>query len=282
MELVVFDLDGTLFNSKQTLSAYTLKTLELLAEKGIAYTVATGRTLHAAAPFFQGHEFILPQIYKNGALIWDPAKSEYSHGNFLSKIEVDTVIDAFKAVQAEGTPITPFIMSVDALNHQKIYYGEIDNVYSEKTLDSMKDRPNSSVHPISEILYTGITNISSTGIKEPTEAVIDILKSVDSLATFYGADMYNESHYWMDIHHVEATKGGAIEILKKDMGFKKVICFGDSDNDISMFQMADERYAPENAHPDIINMATEVIGHHDQDGIAKFLRQRFNLTDNEA
>lgn len=277
MELVVFDLDGTLFNSKQTLSAYTLKTLELLADKGIAYTVATGRTLHAAAPFFQGHDFPLPQIYKNGALIWDPVKSEYSHGNFLSKQEVDSVIDAFTAVQAEGTPITPFVMSVDPMNHQKIYYGEINNVHSEKTLEIMKKRPNSSTHPLAEIEYSGITNISSTGLKDPTESVIKKLFSADSLATFYGPDMYKEMHYWMDIHHIDATKGGAIELLKKDMGFKKVICFGDSDNDISMFKMADECYAPENAHPDILALATEVIGHHDQDGIAKFLRQRFKL-----
>ena len=279
MELVVFDLDGTLFNSKQTLSVYTLETLELLAQKGIAYTVATGRTLHAAAPFFQGHNFPLPQIYKNGALIWDPVSSVYSHGNFLSELEVNTVLDAFKSVQAEGTPITPFIMSVDPLNHQKIYYGEINDIYAEKTLEIMKQRPNSSMYPLEEIEYSGITNISSTGIKQTTESVISKLSLVDSLATFYGPDMYKELHYWMDIHHIDASKGGAIEILKKDMGFKKIICFGDSDNDISMFQMADECYAPENAHPDILNMATEIIGHHDQDGIAKFLRQRFNLGD---
>ncbi len=49
MELIVFDLDGTLLNEKSAISDYTSETLKLLAEHEIAYTVATGRTLFARA-----------------------------------------------------------------------------------------------------------------------------------------------------------------------------------------------------------------------------------------
>ncbi len=48
MELIVFDLDGTLLNQESAISDYTSETLRLLAEHEIAYTVATGRTLHSA------------------------------------------------------------------------------------------------------------------------------------------------------------------------------------------------------------------------------------------
>jgi hypothetical protein len=44
-----------------------------------------------------------------------------------------------------------------------------------------------------------------------------------------------------------------------------------------MFAQADESYAPENARDEIKSAATAVIGHHDADGIARFLRQRFQL-----
>ena len=57
----------------------------------------------------------------------------------------------------------------------------------------------------------------------------------------------------------------------------RVICFGDSDNDLSMFEVADESYAPANANDDIKLAATAVIGHHDDEGIARFLRERFSL-----
>lgn len=272
MELIVFDLDGTLFNSEQKLSLYTLETLELLAKKNIAYTVATGRTLHAAVPSFQGHHFPLPQVYKNGVLIWDPVKSVYSHGNFLTHSEVEDVLNLF-----DESGLTPFIMSVTPENHQNIYYGDIVDEYGEKLLNKMESRPNSSVFPAANVEFSGVTNISTIGLKAPTEAIIKKLSVEKNLAVFYGPDMYKADHYWMDIHHIDSSKGGAITLLKEEHGFERVICFGDSDNDISMFLMADECYAPENADQEIKDLATEVIGHHDQDGIAKFLRKRFEL-----
>ena len=82
---------------------------------------------------------------------------------------------------------------------------------------------------------------------------------------------------WIDIHHRSGSKGGAVELLKEELGLKQVICFGDSDNDLSMFALADEAYAPENAKAEVKAAATAVIGHHDADGIARFLRERFGL-----
>ncbi|MGB5200185.1 MAG: HAD hydrolase family protein, partial [Sedimenticolaceae bacterium] len=83
--------------------------------------------------------------------------------------------------------------------------------------------------------------------------------------------------HWLDVHHSDASKGGAVCLLKQQLGLERIICFGDSDNDLSMFQAADECYAPANANTAIKSAATAVIGHHDEDGIARFLRQRFSL-----
>ena len=51
MELIVFDLDGTLLNEHGRISQGTGDTLAALAERGIAYTVATGRSLTSFAYF---------------------------------------------------------------------------------------------------------------------------------------------------------------------------------------------------------------------------------------
>jgi HAD superfamily hydrolase (TIGR01484 family) len=85
LELIVFDLDGTLLDGKSRISPYTRDTLRMLAERGIAYTVATGRTLHASRDILKGHDFRLPQIYKNGVMIWNPHAADYSHTNFLTQ-----------------------------------------------------------------------------------------------------------------------------------------------------------------------------------------------------
>ena len=68
-----------------------------------------------------------------------------------------------------------------------------------------------------------------------------------------------------------------MQLLKELLGLERIIVFGDSDNDLSMFEAADESYAPENANDAIKSAATAVIGHHDDEGIARFLRERFEL-----
>ena len=65
--------------------------------------------------------------------------------------------------------------------------------------------------------------------------------------------------------------------MKELLGVERVVCFGDSANDLSMFETADESYAPANASDMIKAAATAVIGHHDDEGVARFLRERFAL-----
>ena len=69
MDLIFFDLDGTLLNDASEISLFTKETLVLLSEKNIAYTIATGRTMLSAQRILDGHEFELPQIYNNGVTI---------------------------------------------------------------------------------------------------------------------------------------------------------------------------------------------------------------------
>ena len=58
MTLVVFDLDGTLLNKQSEISGYTADTLAMMRSRSIPYTVATGRTLQAAAAPLRDHHFV--------------------------------------------------------------------------------------------------------------------------------------------------------------------------------------------------------------------------------
>ncbi|MEL0163138.1 MAG: HAD hydrolase family protein, partial [Halieaceae bacterium] len=58
MTLVVFDLDGTLLNRQSRISDFTAETLAMMRARNIRYTVATGRTLQAAAGPLENHQFV--------------------------------------------------------------------------------------------------------------------------------------------------------------------------------------------------------------------------------
>ena len=94
MELIVFDLDGTLLNKASEISPYTRETLRRLSQRGIAYTVATGRALHGAIDILEGHGFDLPQIFKNGVMTWDPVEASYCNRYLLTLDEIAHVATA--------------------------------------------------------------------------------------------------------------------------------------------------------------------------------------------
>ena len=132
--------------------------------------------------------------------------------------------------------------------------------------------------PLQELpAEAGISNISALGSQTAIDSVVQLVDEEDHLIAYAGNALEGEDLCWIDVHHSASSKGNAISTLKHELGYSKVICFGDSDNDLSMFAMADESYAPSNAKDAVKAAATAVIGHHDEDGISRFLRDRFSL-----
>ncbi|MFT6389060.1 MAG: Cof subfamily protein (haloacid dehalogenase superfamily) [Cellvibrionaceae bacterium] len=273
MELIVFDLDGTLLNNASQISPFTKETLSLLTKKNIAYTLATGRTLHSAQNIIEGHGFHLPHIYSNGVITWDPKTNALSLDKLLTVAEAIYIMDA---TLSQG--ITPFITSIDKNNNHFIYHPEVAHEAEECLLNTFHIRPSANVLPI-ELMPSDaqITNISMLGKASDVDSVEKGLSRKSNLISYSGPALEGKGLKWMDIHHSDANKGDAVELLKQQLNASKIICFGDNDNDLSMFELADECYAPENANDTVKAAASSVIGHHHDDGVALYLRERFNL-----
>jgi Cof subfamily protein (haloacid dehalogenase superfamily) len=273
MQLICFDLDGTLLNNASEISPFTKATLNLLNKNNIAYTVATGRTMLSARGIVEGHEFNLPQIYNNGVTIWDPKNQQLTLENLLSEAETSTIIDV---ALAQG--ITPFVNTIDIHHQHFIFHAQTLHDVEKDLVHKYFSRTEAKLLPLQALPSDSqVTNISMIGLAEPITKMWRKLNSHQHLIAYSGPALEGDMYRWMDVHHCLANKGSAVTSLKKKIGASNVICFGDSDNDLSMFALADESYAPENAAPDIKQAASGVIGHNHKDGIAHFLRERFSL-----
>ena len=273
MELVVFDLDGTLLNGDSEVSPRTADTLRLLTERGIAYTVATGRMRQGSRQLLAAHGFVLPQIFKNGVMTWCPGKEDYLHVDLLTP---DEILHVMHAIDAQG--ITPFVFTLEPDGRQGVYHSRTRNAAEERLLSYFSGHAGVIVQPVSSLPGdAAITNISALGPAAQVAAVERLVEVEPRLVAFAGSAIEGDHLVWIDVHHGEASKGAAVTRLREQLGVTRVICFGDGDNDLSMFLIADECYAPDNAKPEIKAVATGVIGHHHEDGVAEFLRARFNL-----
>ena len=97
----------------------------------------------------------------------------------------------------------------------------------------------------------------------------------DRYQCLWFTDMYSGER-WFEILPPRATKANAIARLKELLGCDRVVCFGDAENDISMFGIADECYAMANAVDELKAIATDVIGSHEEDGVARFLLTHYH------
>lgn len=273
MELLVFDLDGTLLNGESEISAFTRDTLRMLAECDVAYTVATGRSLHASKAVLDGHNFRLPHAFKNGVMIWDPVANAFEHDNHLTLAQIERVIDAVLAVD-----VTPFIFTLEPGDQHGIYHPPLRNEAEERLVKLWFARDDVTIRPASQLPgESEITNISAMGPASAIDRVVEAVAEQTHLVAYSGFAFDDESRKWIDVHNSNASKGGAVELLRTRLGVRKVVCFGDNDNDLSMFEVADECYAPANATAQIRAAATDVIEANTDDGVARFLRTRFGL-----
>jgi Cof subfamily protein (haloacid dehalogenase superfamily) len=272
MDLIFFDLDGTLLNGASEISAFTKDTLSLLRENNIAYTVATGRTMLSAQRIMDGHIFDLPHIYNNGVIVWDPKMQQLTLENLLNNAEVSTVIDV---ALAQG--IAPFVNVIDKHLHF-LFHAETRHNVEKELVNKYFSSTKATLLPLEALPKDSqVTNISMIGATDVIHEMWRELNTHANLIAYAGPALEGDGFWWLDVHHCLANKGSAVTNLKNQLGASNVICFGDGDNDLSMFELADESYAPENAKIEIKKSANAVIGHNQKDGVAHFLRERFSL-----
>ena len=272
MDLIFFDLDGTLLNSESEISCFTKEILVKLSENKIAYSAATGRTMLTGTSILEGNGFKLPQVFSNGVTIWDPRTRNVSLEHLLSLSDVSIVTQT-----ASSLGVTPFVHAVDNINYF-IYHDYPRHDIEKELISTHYQSTQANIMSLDKLSdLSQITNVSMIGMASAIDEIQRELKKNNNLVFYSGPAMEGSAFKWMDIHHFKASKGVAVKKIKETLNATNLICFGDSDNDLSMFEISDESYAPANAKAKLKEAANEVVDYNDRDGIAHFLKKRFSL-----
>jgi hydroxymethylpyrimidine pyrophosphatase-like HAD family hydrolase len=89
-------------------------------------------------------------------------------------------------------------------------------------------------------------------------------------------ELYHKGWYWAVFTNKLATKDQAIKLFceKFDYDINYVTAFGDSYNDKSMLEVVKHKIAVSNADKRLIEIATEVIGSNEEDGVIKYIESK--------
>src|SRR5690554_7954394 len=90
--LYVSDLDGTLVGPDERLSRETVKIIDTLVDDGLAFTIATARSLTTAAEMIAPLQLRLPVILNTVAFIYHLLMKNNIVANFLSPASVERLV----------------------------------------------------------------------------------------------------------------------------------------------------------------------------------------------
>lgn len=276
--LYASDLDGTLLASDGTLSAFSRDgLLELLAE-GMAFTVATARSVVSVQAILREVPLALPVVEFNGAFISDLATGRHEIVNALDPAVAADVLDTMRR---SGFP--PFIASFDGAT-DRLHYREIVNdgmEFYRRQRIATGDRRLRLADDLGHALREQVVCLTAIGRAEPLADVQQEIRErhADSVVPLLIENQYSPGWYWLTVHDRRATKDQGIRSLAELCGLAEheLVVFGDNLNDLSMFGMATEAIAVANAVPELRDRATRVIGSNEEDGVVRYLRESLRL-----
>lgn len=270
--MVISDLDGTLLNSDTALSDFTVNAVNSIIRRGVNFTYATARSLNSAMQLTEQLELRFPVITYNGACIKHPTTGEIIEIQCMDEAQIDSIKDTL--LQFGVTPLVyTFLDGEEKVLWQRGSESEGMLYYLGTRSGDKRMLPVDRFDDLfcGEIFY--ITCIEDTA--EVLMSVDDTLKGNDSLNCIFQRELYR-TDFWLEIMDCRVSKANALDDLKKLTGVNRIISFGDSVNDMPLFEVSDECYAVANAVDSLKTVADDVIESNDNDGVAKWLLENYN------
>lgn len=265
IKLVVFDLDGTLLNNETKLHDDFYDNVKLLKENGITVAISTARPIRSIFYIFdKGVNDILISAEDGNAFF---KGNELLEAKFLPRSVISTVNNTLLG----NNEIATLYTSLDNL-----YVSESDHDrFIKWGLNNYVDKNPNPLTPDAKICKI---HCYCKGGREMAFQMID--NTLSSLTD--ELDILESGFGWLGITEKGSNKGASVKFFMDYLNIKdssEVAVFGDSGNDVPMFQMTKNSFAMKNAIDDIKRQANFVTEfRNDENGAMrealKFIKEK--------
>lgn len=234
IKLVVSDMDGTLLAWDSNLSGRAAVMKQKLKEKGILFTMATGRSQSLSEGFEQALSLEIPYIACNGAVI-------LRQGRVLERYTIPLLGLRPLAKEADNLGMSV----VFSMGGSEFYYRETPWILESKSQGLYQNRMELSNHIWAE------TRLEKVMIMDGhrTGRIALMEEMCRQLPPEYGFTRYTDMA--VEIVNHRATKARGVRFLSRYLGIPmdEILAVGDHQNDCEMLQAAGVGAAVSNAIP---------------------------------
>jgi len=259
----VTDLDKTLLRSDLTLSDFSRRVWNDFSHP---LTIATARSYTGATKLLRGLKLTQPMILLDGAMIASP-KGDILRINALPPDMVDSFMDEIEREFDER----PLIVGLENAEEKFLYPKKL-NPHQEELLQNYRnDKRVLNIEKLRALPHN--LKVVYLGDEPTLKAIESRIKSRYDVESKLSKDPYQNCHF-LTLLHPLGDKAHALKELEEIVGVeaKDVSVFGDSLNDIGMFEWAGKAIAVANALPQVKEKAHIVLERsNDEDGVAHYL-----------
>ncbi len=269
------DLDMTLLRSDLSIGERTRRVWNHAADTGAKLSVATARSLTGVRKLLKGLELREPMILLDGVLI-ATVEGELLHVAAIERELGDAIIETGRRVAG----MEPLLVGMEEDGQESFLYPRDPNRWQTELLTTFhNDRRVLDRHPLRamernlKIVYLGSERVTARleeALREEFADAIEVKRS---------ADPYIDC-WFMTVLHPLGDKAHALAKLEEIEGVDRAhtTVFGDSHNDLGLFEMAGRKVAVANAIDEVKERADIVLPwSNDEEGVARFLEREIIL-----
>lgn len=260
IKFLAIDLDDTLLNDENRITARTAQAISKARARGIFVVFATGRMYATAKPVCkQLHMGDVPIILYSGGTV-----QRAQTGKFISESPIDLeTANAIISLCRENNWYVQAYVNDELLVEER----------TEKTADYERDTGASAKAVGKSFLQLEAAPIKLLVVepKETLERVATVLMN------FFGDTIQavrSKDHY-LEIIRKDVSKGEAMLAVAERLGVSQdqIMAFGNAPNDISMLQEAAVAVAMGNGDKRVKAMADIIADTNNNDGVAKIIEE---------
>lgn len=238
VRLLAIDVDGTLANSKGNVSDYTRRVLHEAVDRGIYVVISTGRSRSFLQCVADQVALNQPMICNNGAEIWKSC-------------------DELLTQRFMPLPVGQKIVHILQRYGVEHMWGNcVDGDFTPEIFgEPLKNPP------------------MKLGAFFDDDHQLEVVRN--EIAQLPGISITSSDELNIEMMQAGTSKASGLQLLAESLGvsLKDAMCFGDSYNDLEMFNVCGTAVAMGNANEEVKKIATYVTATNDEDGVARAIEK---------
>ena len=271
ISLLVFDLDGTLLNSRGEISEKNLTMLKAAADRGAIISICSGRVPPMLKVYADLMDIRGPYSAANGAAVVHHLNNKALFFKPMETAAVTRLVQFYEQHGLEYSLLTDSIFYYSS-HYPRLFtlerYNSLSKNLGGQTVES-RMLENNFLSYNGEAVLKSLTRPQNQKLYNELEVFLK--QDRDLSYTFSESGLF-------EISAAAVSKGKGLRMIADYYGIpmKNICVMGDFDNDITMFLAAGLGIAMGNASDALLAVADLVTGTNDNDGVAEAINLIWN------